>query len=312
MQAVVVQEGGRLAKVDVPEPAPRDGELLVRVQAVSINRGEIIRARAAGAGFRPGWDFAGVVERSARGGPAEGTPVAGYLHAGAWAERIAVPPGLLAAIPAGISPRVAATLPVAGLTALGAVDAGGGLLGKRVLVTGASGGVGSFAVKLAVLSGAEVTAVVRRPIEDCRHLLGGARVLSIPAGLDGAEAHGSCDLIVATLGGVSLGAALSMLSPTGKCVTVGVTDTPRTSFDAERFFMTGNATLEGFVLFRNRRETAAEGLSRLLRLVARGDLAVEIGVEDDWRNIEAVAERLMSRSFTGKAVLTLGSIEGDG
>jgi NADPH2:quinone reductase len=306
MRAVVVQEAGRLAVVEVAEPEPRDGELLVRVRAVSINRGEVVRARAAKAGFRPGWDFAGLVERSTRGGPAEGTLVAGYLHAGAWAERIAAPLALIAPVPAGVTAEAAASLPVAGLTALGALDAGGGLLGKRVLVTGATGGVGSFAANLAVLAGAEVTAVVRRPVEDCRRLLPGARILSLPGGLEGAEAGGPYDLIVETLGGDTLGAALGMLSSTGKCMTLGVTDTPKTGFDAERFFMTGAASLEGFVLFRNRRETASEGLTRLLRLVASGALAVEIGLAADFADIEAVAERLMGRGFLGKAVLRLG------
>lgn len=305
MLAVEVDETGRLSLKTAIEPSPRDDELVVDVRAVSINRGEVIRARAAGLGFRPGWDFAGVVARTAPGGPPEGARVAGYRRAGAWAQRIAVQPASVAAVPDQVSLEVAATLPVAGLTALGAIDLGGGLLGKRVLVTGASGGVGSFAVNLAALTGAEVTAVVRRPAEDCGALLPGAdAILSIASGLGGAEQRGPYDLIVETLGGAALGEALGMLSATGKCVTVGVTDAPQTRFDAERFFMTGGASLQGFVLFRNRSgEAPGEGLARLLRLVAKGDLPVAVGLQAPWGAIEDVADKLVSRAFLGKAVL---------
>jgi NADPH:quinone reductase-like Zn-dependent oxidoreductase len=307
MRAVAVDEAGRLALTEVGDPDLAAGELLVGVRAISINRGEILRARAAGPGFRPGWDFAGVVERSCPGGPAAGARVTGYLKAGAWAERIAVPPSHVAVVTESLSLEAAATLPVAGLTALGALDAGGGLLGRKVLVTGASGGVGAFATNLAALSGARVTAVVRRSAEETRDLLPGAHeILSLQGGLAGAEKGGPYDLIIETVGGQTLADALTLLTPAGKCVTLGVTDSARVTFDAERFFMLGTARLEGFVLFRNRLETPAEGLTRLLRLVDRGDLPVEVALTERWENVEAVAERLIARAFVGKAVLTVG------
>lgn len=307
MRAIAIDQDGKLSLTEVEEPRPSEGQLLVRVQATSMNRGEILRARAAGRGFRAGWDFAGVVERSARGAPDVGATVAGYLHAGAWAERIAVSPELVAPVPENVNVEVAACLPVAGLTALGAVDAGGGLLGRRVLVTGASGGVGSFAVNLASIAGADVTAVVRRGADECKRLFRTEpHILSIANGLPGAEQCGPYDLIVETLGGSALGDALMMLTPSGKCVTLGVTDTPRTTFDAEHFFMTGNATLQGYVLFRDRSSTPRERLRRLLRLVARGDLPVPIGLVDRWENAESIADRLIARSVVGKTVLTVG------
>jgi NADPH:quinone reductase-like Zn-dependent oxidoreductase len=307
MRAIEVDGAGRLSLTDVEEPRPADDQLLVRVQATSVNRGEVLRARAAGAGFRPGWDFAGVVEQSVAGGLAEGTRVAGYLRSSAWAERIAVPSSQVAALPDEVSLETAACLPVAGLTALGAIDAGGSLLGRRVLVTGASGGVGAFAVNLAMAAGAEVVAVVRRPAEDCARLfVGSPEILSIPSGLAGAERRGPYDLIVETLGGPALADALTLLSPTGKCMTLGVTDAPAVTFDAERFFMTGNASLEGYVLFRDRGAPPAERLERLLRLAARGALPVAIGLAERWENAEAVVGQLLSRSFLGKAVIYVG------
>src|SRR5215210_7533649 len=146
IRAVVVDPGAkdRLALARVEEPSPTPAETLVRVAAVSLNRGEVRRAEASEAGFRPGWDLAGTVERHAADGtgPDEGARVVGFLPSGAWAELAAVPTNALAALPEGVSFEEASTLPVAGLTALYALEKGGGLLGRSVLVTGASGGAG--------------------------------------------------------------------------------------------------------------------------------------------------------------------------
>ena len=88
----------------------------------------------------------------------------GIVDRGAWAQRVAVPTTTLAPLPDEVSDAQAATLPVAGLTALKALDIGGNPLGRRVLVTGANGGVGRLAVQLAAVAGAHVTALVRDPI----------------------------------------------------------------------------------------------------------------------------------------------------
>jgi NADPH2:quinone reductase len=307
MRAIAMNEAGRFELASFDPPHPEAGQVLVSVRAVSLNRGEVLRARAERSGFRPGWDFAGIVTQAGTGTDLElGTRVAGYLPSGAWAETVAVAPRQIAAIPEGISFLVAASLPVAGLTALGAIDAGGSLVGRKVLVTGATGGVGIFAVYLASLGSAEVTAAVRRPVEECRRLFpASANIVSGQSGVIGAAYNGPFHLVVETLGGAALGEAMAMLSHSGKCVTLGVTDGVRTSFDAERFFMTGNASLEGFVLFRDRLANPSEGMERLLRLVASGKLPVMLGHSDPWQNIEAVAEKLMAREFLGKAVLTL-------
>src|SRR5438045_8629960 len=84
------------------------------------------------------------------------------LGEAAWAERVAVPTHALAELPDKVTFSQAATFPVAGLTALYALAKGGLLLDRRVLITGATGGVGDFAVQLARLAGAHVTAAARR------------------------------------------------------------------------------------------------------------------------------------------------------
>src|SRR5689334_25030610 len=145
-RAVVVDPAapGRLTIASVPDPTPDRSEAVVRVRAISLNRGEVRRAGMAAAGWRPGWDFAGEVERAAAdgSGPRAGSRVVGMLGEGAWAERVAVPTHALAELPDKVTFSQAATLPVAGLTALYAMAKGGLLVGKRVLVTGATGGVG--------------------------------------------------------------------------------------------------------------------------------------------------------------------------
>src|SRR5262245_14077300 len=155
---------GRLVIRPVPDPVPDRDEAVVRVRAISLNRGEVRRAGLAPAGWRPGWDLAGEVERAAAdgSGPAAGARVVGLLSEGAWAARVAVPTPALAALPDKITLAQAATLPVAGLTALYSLDKRGALVGRRVLVTGATGGVGDFAVQLGRLAGAHVTATARR------------------------------------------------------------------------------------------------------------------------------------------------------
>src|SRR5499425_2270890 len=164
--AVVVDPDapGRLVIQPVAEPVPDRGEAIVRVRAISLNRGEVRRSTMAAAGWRPGWDLAGIIERAAAdgAGPEVGARVVGFLPEGAWAQRVAVPKNALAVLPDKVTFSQAATFPVAGLTALLALGKSGPILGKRVLVTGATGGVGDFAVQLARLGGAHVTASVRR------------------------------------------------------------------------------------------------------------------------------------------------------
>ena len=154
----------RLALARAEEPSPTPSETLVRVATFSLNRGEVRRVESNEPGFRPGWDLAGTVERAAAdgSGPQAGSRVVGFLPSGAWAEVVAVPTHSVAVLPERVSFEEASTLPVAGLTALYALEEGGNLLGRSVLVTGASGGAGQFGLQLARAAGARVVGLVRR------------------------------------------------------------------------------------------------------------------------------------------------------
>ena len=302
---VVPEAPGRLAIQPVPLPAPDRGEAVVRVHAISLNRGEVRRSGQAAAGWRPGWDLAGVVETAAAdgSGPQVGARVVGLLNEGAWAERVAVPTRHLAALPDKVTFSQAATFPVAGLTALYALARGGLALGSRVLVTGATGGVGDFAVQLARLAGAHVTASVRRADQVGTVRALGAHDVIVGDDIPASPKH---DVVIESVGGRTLGGALGALTAGGVCVTLGVSATSEVTFDARQFFVTGRTTLYGFYLFTEfAGQPASQGLARLADLVAAGQLAPHISVERPWTDISAVAQDLMARRFPGKAVLTL-------
>ena len=150
---------------ELPEPQPMRNEALVEVRAFSLNRGELRSFRNNEAGWVPGQDVAGVVLRQAANGegPPAGARVVALMDEFGWAQRAAVPSHRMAVLPDNVSFSQAATLPVAGLTALRTLRHGGPLIGRRVLITGAAGGVGMLAVQIAAHSGARVTAVVGRP-----------------------------------------------------------------------------------------------------------------------------------------------------
>jgi NADPH2:quinone reductase len=306
-RAVVVDPDapGRLVIRPVAEPVPDRGEAVVRVRAISLNRGEVRRAGMAPAGWRPGWDLAGEVERAAAdgSGPRAGARVVGLLGEGAWAERVAVPAHALAELPDKVTMAQAATFPVAGLTALYALGKGGSLVGRRVLVTGATGGVGDFAVQLARLAGAHVTALARRAEQEPALRQLGAQDVVVGDEIPPAPKY---DLILDSVGGRTLGTALAALESGGVCVTLGVSAAAEVTFDARQFFLAGRTTLYGFYLFTEvRREPASGGLRRLADLVAAGQLAPHISLEQPWTDIARVAQDLMARRYPGKAVLTL-------
>ena len=308
IRAVVVDPSvpGRLAIREVALRDPDRDEVGVKVTAISLNRGETRRAlQVAEAGWRPGWDFAGIVETAAAdgSGPETGARVVGILPSGAWAERVNCRSHALAILPEAVSYAQAATLPVAGLTALHALRQGGLLLGRKVLVDGASGGVGHLACQLAAAAGAFVWGHVRRDRAAVAEWCGDRVVVGRE--LAAAKPHGPFWLILDSVGGSAVGAALGMLQPNGTCVVFGVSESSTATIDSREFFATGGTRLYGLTLFHELMsvERAGIGLRLLAELIAAGKLRPQIAVETQWGEIGTIAQQLIDRDFTGKAVL---------
>jgi NADPH2:quinone reductase len=286
----------------VGEPAPGANECVVDVKAVSINRGELRLLATRPNGWRPGQDIAGVVLKAAEdgSGPSVGSRVVGMVDQAGWSERVAVRSSRVAALPEGVTLAQAATLPVAGLTALRTLRLGGTLLGRSVLVTGASGGVGHFAVQLAARGGAHVTGISRNP-ERGKALLqaGDVRIES-----DIHSLQGPFDLILESVGGASLTAALRLVGRDGTLAIFGNSSAEESTVSFGGFAGHPHARLYVFFIYESGEPpTFGADLTLLATQIAAGRLHPQIGLEASWRDPIAALEAVRQRSLEGKAVL---------
>ncbi len=236
MQAIVYRKNGPpdvLTCEEIDRPVPADKEVLIKVQAAAVNPldvhmlkgGPLIFRLLFGRGKlkRPGVDCAGVVESV---GPAitsfkVGDQVFGNCR-GAFAEYAVAPESKIAPKQEAVSFEDAAALPVAALTALqGLRNHGKTQPGKNVLINGASGGVGTFAVQLAKIFGAHVTAICSARNADLVRSLGADRVIDY-ATEDFTQGTARYDLILDMAGSHSFSACQRVLTPRGILVAVGV------------------------------------------------------------------------------------------
>ena len=290
---------------DVPEPEPGPNEALVAVKAFSLNRGELRSFVNNEEGWIPGQDVGGVVlEQAANGlGPPVGSRVVALTDEFGWAERAAVSSHRMTVLPDGVSFAQAATLPVAGLTALRCVRLGGMLAGRRVLVTGAAGGVGTLAVQIAAHAGAHVTAVVGRP--ERAGVLAGLGAHEVVVGIE--NAPGRYALILESGGGASLSEAVKRVEPNGIVAVYGNSSAEPSSIGFADFRAAQNARIQSFFYFTSGpEEMFAPDLALLVSLVAGGSLRPLIGTERSWTGIATVAEALRARRLAGKAVFRTG------
>jgi NADPH:quinone reductase-like Zn-dependent oxidoreductase len=242
LKAIVYEKYGSpdvLELQEVKEPVPKDDEVLIKVHAASVNAydwhlltADIFLVRLMGGGLlkpkntRLGADMAGRVEAVGRNvsqfrpGDDVFGDMAGHGN-GSFAEYVTAPERAIASKPANMSFDEAAAVPMAAITALqGLRDEGHIRPGQKVLIHGASGGVGTFAVQLAKYFGAEVTAVCStRNVEQAR-LLGADHVIDYTEE-DFTRSGLQYDLILAANGYHSLSAYKRALSPTGVYVMAG-------------------------------------------------------------------------------------------
>jgi len=307
MRALVNRGDGTPAVdlVDVADPTPESHEALIGVSAVAVNRGELRLLAARDAEWRPGQDVAGVVlEAAADGsGPQEGSRVVAWPEQAGWAELVAVPTSHLAVLAPEVSFARAATLPVAGMTALRALRIGGDLTDRRVLVGGASGGVGRFAVELAARSGAEVVAVASGP-ERSEGLteLGASAVVH-----DIGDGEGPFDLILESTGGVSLEGAVSLVGAGGTIVVFGNSSNTEARLAFADFRDKPGARIEAFFVYESGEPPSfGNDLQLLADMVANGSLHPQIGLELPWTEANEAFRALEGRQVNGKAVLLIG------
>ncbi|NUR73251.1 MAG: NAD(P)-dependent alcohol dehydrogenase [Hamadaea sp.] len=311
---------------EVPKPEPAPGEVLVQIRATSINpydwhhmRGEPIAARFVPGGFgkrRPthsilGCDLAGVVEAVGDGvtGFHPGDEAYALVKHGSYAEYACVPEELLALKPRSLSFEEAAAVPMAAATALQAVrDDAKVSSGQRVLVNGASSGVGTFAVQLARAAGAEVTGVCGGRNADLVKGLGAYAVIDYTAE-DFTKTARDFDALIDIAGSPRIGAAKRVLRLEGSYVVIGG--------QAGRWFRPMDHRIAGELVgrFSSQRivgtdtkigADSARNLTELARYADDGDLKPVIDRRYDFAELPTAMRYVEAGHASGKVVVTVG------
>jgi NADPH:quinone reductase len=305
MRALVHNPGGAelLELGEAPAPEPTPGQALVQVAAISLNFGEVAFLRDRHVPGRvAGWDAAGVVLAPAKdgSGPPAGARVVTFGWSGGWAELRAVDVAELAVVPDGVELFAAAAVPVAGVTALRALRRLGSLLGRRLLITGASGGVGRFAVQLAARAGAHVIASVGSAERGEGLIALGAD--QVVVGLEGVTepVYGALD----NVGGRMLSDVYALLDAGGRVQSVGMASLEPTTIDFEKARLRGGgARIEAFTVGPR----FGRDLGYLMRLLAAGQIDPQIGWRGPWEKVAEAVAALRGRRVLGKAVLEVSS-----
>jgi len=288
---------------ELPAPEPQPDQAVVAVEAFSLNRGEVLMLSGPPPGWRPGIDLAGrVVAAAADGsGPPEGARVVGQAPLGSWATAVAVPTSALAELPDTVSFEQAAPLGAAALTSLRMLRYAGSVVGQRLLLTGASGGLGHFFVELATLQAARVTAVVGSPERGERLLTLGAEAIVTDVG----DAEGPFDVVLDSIGGATLATAITKAAPRGLILWFGQAGGEGTVFDMYTSQIPSLARIVPFSFF-NSGGSYADDLATLVRLVGLGLLHPEVSVVADWSKTNEWLGELRDRRLRGNAVMTIG------
>lgn len=319
MKAIVYHQYGSpdvLRVDDVSKPTPADDQVLVKVHAASLNAadGYMLRGKPFLVRFDfgltkpkhpiPGCDFAGVVESvgSAVTRFKAGDAVYGDLSGigcGALAEYVAVPEEIVAIKPANLSFEQSAAMPMAAVTALQGLRMANVKAGEQVLIQGASGGVGTFAVQLASLSGAEVTAVCSTQKVDLMRSLGAQHVIDYKQ-TNFTQGNKRYDVILAVNGYHSLRAYRRVLKSGGRYVVIGgaLKQIFETMLLGWFYSATGDQKFAGLLARPN-----AEDLQHIQELADAGKLTPIIDREFSFKETADAYRHLASGHARGKVVI---------
>jgi NADPH2:quinone reductase len=320
MRAVVIGPDGTFGLRGRPDPVAGPGEVVIRVRAAGLNAADLQQARGnypAPAGWSadvPGLEVAGEVAEtgSAVTAVSPGDRVMALVGGGAHAERIAVPADLLLPVPSSLSWEEAAGFPEAFSTAWDALVGQAHVqAGDRVLVTGAAGGVGTAAVQVAAVSGADVVGSVRRPeLHDrLKAVMEGAPLNVITP--DEEARSGPYDIIVDLVGGDDYLTRVSWLRPRGRLLMLGLLAPPPPTVDISwlgalmlnRCQLIGT-TIRGRTNFE--KATLARDMAAVVPLLADGRLRVPVDSAFPLDRCHEAYVRLGSPGKLGKIVLTTG------
>jgi NADPH2:quinone reductase len=311
---------------EMPYPFAGPGELLVEVRAAGVNHAEPMQLAGRyppppEESEVPGLECAGVVAAVGAGveGWAPGDRVMALLAGGGHAERVAVPAGQAMPIPESLSFVEAAAVPESGLTAWTNLVAEGGLAaGEAVLITGATGGVGSFAVQLAAALGATVLAAGRdrERLEPLRDLGADQLVLlddTLPEAVRGATGGRGADLALDLVGGEHLPRLLAALSPGGRLVLVGLLAGARAEIDLARVLRRHLRLIGSTLRPRSREEKArlvAAFAAFALPRLADGSLRPLVDRTFPFVRVAEAYRALAEGGVAGKVVLEMDGARG--
>jgi NADPH:quinone reductase-like Zn-dependent oxidoreductase len=309
---------------ELPKPTPKPGQVLVQVRASSVNaadylflvpairrgattRGDAVREAALGSLLGPvvGSDVAGVVAEVGLGVGAlrPGDAVFGTPGLrGAWADYACIDQGQVAAKPTSITFEQAATAPVAGTTGLAAIRASRVKAGHRVLVYGASGGIGLWAVQLLKALGADVTAVVSTRNVELARTVGADRVIDYRT-QDFARESDGYDAIIGVNGHNPLATYKRLLRPGGSYAAVGGTRQGFAALAAGAARSIGSGKkLRGATYFT---EISRQSMNRLAEAITAHGIVPHIERARPMADAAAVAKELVATHPQSKTVLTI-------
>lgn len=323
MRAIQIQSHGGLEVLrmaTLPDPHPSTDEVLIRVVASAVNALDgIVRSGDFPIAKDPplilGEEATGTVEQTGAGFKA-GEPVVvyggglGVFRDGTWAEILAVPASSVRRLPDGLSFEEGAALTNVGVTAYGALRAAELKPGERLVVLGATGGVGSAGVQIGKAMGSRVIAVVSTAGKADRiHALGADHVLALSDGplaeqVENLTERRGADVVLDTVGGDVTGQALSSLASSGRLVHLGYSAGTTLKIDSLDL-ISKPSTILGFNIFLVTPERSAKDIDAVLAFVAEKKYRAMVDRTFAMSEVVEATRYLEERKAVGKVVLTM-------